>query len=837
MSDRKTLFVDVILPLAVPNLYTYRIPFELNEQVKVGQRVVVQLGKSKLYTALIKTIHEQAPKQYEARYIDSVLDEEAIVNEQQFALWQWIANYYMCYPGEVMNAALPGGLKLSSESRIVLNTEAEFSSENLLQLNDREYLVIEALQNAQVLSLNEIAAITQLKNVHPFIKTLIAKKLVFSFEEVKEKYKPLQVPYVRMSDTYKNDEKKLKQLFDQLEKKAFKQLQVLLFYLEQVSGKSTDNLLLKDWVKRQDILKKTEAAPLNALLKKNVFVQQEFETGRLEYQDIQKQNKNLSSEQEIAFQCIKKAFLKKDVCLLHGVTGSGKTEVYCHLIDEALQAGKQVLYLLPEIALTTQLIYRVQHYFGDKVGVYHSRFSENERVEIWNSVLQSANSTVQVNHRHYQVILGARSALFLPFSKLGLIIIDEEHDTSYKQHDPAPRYNARDAAIYLAHLHDAKVVLGSATPSIETYYNARQDKYALVELNKRFGEATLPNIEVAENKAENRKGPPAILTETLKRGIAEALEKKEQIILFQNRRGFAPYTECQLCSWIPMCIQCDVALIYHKASNKLNCHYCGYTISPPSVCGACGSNDLRYKGFGTEKIEEEIEILFPEAKTARMDMDSTRSKHAYRQLISNFENGEIDILIGTQMVTKGLDFDHVSLVGIINADQMLNFPDYRAYERSFQLMTQVSGRAGRKAKKGRVLIQCTQAEHEIIRFVINNDYLQFYLHQLTDRKQFHYPPFFRLIEFTCVSTDIDLLNYSAKELAECLKRLFPGRVLGPEFPLVARIKNEYHKRIILKTERELASQQVREVLWAEVNKFRKNPMFKKVRLHIDADPL
>ncbi len=840
MNDRKTLFVDVILPLAVPNLYTYRVPFQFNEQVLIGQRVIVQLGKTKLYTAVVKNIHLSPPKNYEAKYIDSILDEQPIINHFQFALWDWMAFYYMCYPGEIMNAALPGGLKLNSESKIVLNTEVELTPEVIAALSDKEYLIVEALQITNVLALEEVEKIVQLKNVQPLIKTLIKKGLVLTYEEVKEKYKPLLVPYLKLNDDLLNNEEALKNVFDKLEKKAYKQLEVLMYYLDtsNKNKQAGNSPLLKGWIKRHELVKHFDAAPLNSLLKKNIFIQQDFETGRLEYQAEDKQNKSLNEDQQRALAEIKTHFATKDVCLLHGVTGSGKTEIYCRLMEEALAQGKQVLYLVPEIALTTQLIYRVQHYFGDKIGVYHSRFSENERVEIWNNVLQTKTDGEEIiNQRTYQVILGARSALFLPYSKLGLIIIDEEHDTSYKQHDPAPRYNARDAAIYLAHLHKAKVLLGSATPGIETYYNAQQGKYALVELLKRYGNATLPDIEVADAKQEGKKASASIFTDKLKEEIKLALQKKEQVILFQNRRGFAPYTECQVCAWIPMCIQCDVSLIYHKASNKLSCHYCGYTMSPPSVCGACGSNDLRYKGFGTEKIEEEIEILFPETKVARMDLDSTRSKHAYRQLINDFENRDIDILVGTQMVTKGLDFDNVSLVGIINADQMLNFPDYRAFERSYQLMAQVSGRAGRKEKKGKVIVQTTQASHEIIKYVIDNDYQQFYQHQLIDRKSFNYPPYFRLIEFTLVSKDIDLLNYSSKEFATTLKAAFPDRVLGPEFPIVARIKNEFHKRIILKTDREYASQKVRELLWLQVNNFRINVMFKKVRMHIDVDPL
>ncbi len=837
MSLRRTLFVDVILPLAVPNRYTYRVPFEWNDAVIVGQRVVVQFGKSKLYTALIREIHEQAPAKYEARYIEAVLDAAPIVNETQFRFWEWLANYYLCYAGEVMNAALPGGLKLNSESKVILNQSIEAEERAKVDLSDKEFLIIEALQTVPSLSLEEISAIVQLKGIQPLIKSLLTKGLIYTYEEVKEKYKTLKVPYLKLSEEYFENETKLQQLFTQLEKKAFRQLQALISYLDRSKKQNSENELLLGWISKKEILAHTDAAALNALLKKGVFIQQEFETARLQFESTEKGSKTLNELQEKACEEIKQAFEKKDVCLLHGVTGSGKTEIYCRLMEEVIALGKQVLYLVPEIALTTQLIYRIQYYFGDKAGVYHSKFSENERVEIWNSLLERSAGEPILNEKKIQIVLGARSAVFLPFSKLGLIIIDEEHDGSYKQHDPAPRYHARDSAIYLAHLHGAKVLMGSATPAIESYYNALQGKYCLVELTQRYGIASLPEIEVADGTKQDVKAMNNYLfSPKLKEEITGALERKEQVILFQNRRGFAPYTECKVCSWVPRCVQCDVSLIYHKASNKLSCHYCGYTITPPASCSACGSNDLRHKGYGTEKIEEELEINFPQAKIARMDLDSTRSKYAYRQLINDFESGEIDILVGTQMVTKGLDFDHVSLVGVINADQMLNFPDYRAFERSYQLMAQVSGRAGRKNKKGKVIIQTNQPRHKIIQQVIDNNYKEFYQFQLTDREHFNYPPFCRIIEMQFVSGDIDLLNYAAEQMAENLEGSFPGAVLGPEFPIIARIKNEYYKHILIKIHREWSSQKVRESLWHHIKKFREDQAFRKVKIKIDADP-
>ncbi len=828
--SRQTFFVDVLLPLAVPNYYTYRVPFELNEKVKPGLRVLVQFGKSKFYSALVVKIHETPPS-YTAKYVEEVLDTLPIVNEKQFAFWDWIANYYLCYRGEVMNAALPSGLKLNSETKLALNTEYDFKKETL---SDNEYILLEALETRNVLTYNEASQILSVKNPQPVIKQLLAKKLVLLFEEVKEKYKPKMVSYVRLADEYK-PENKMKELFEALEKKAFKQLEALMFYLKESKRdeEGSDN----KWLKKNAMAKHVDVAAVSALVKKGIFEQKEFETGRLELDDTVQLKKKLSAVQTKTFEQIEESYKEHDVCLLHGITGSGKTEIYCSLIEETLRRGKQALYLVPEIALTTQLISRVKKYFGDQVGVYHSRFSDNERVEVWNSVLTGPKKDA-LNQSNYRVIVGARSALFLPFDNLGLIIVDEEHDSSYKQQDPAPRYHARDAAIYLSTLHKAKVLLGTATPCIESYYNAQQNKYGFVELNERHGESSLPDIEIIDTKAgETKKASsenivsPALLDE-----IQRKLKEKEQVILFQNRRGFAPYTECYTCGYVPCCVQCDVSLIYHKATQKLTCHYCGYTTNPPKACNACGSTDLRYRGFGTQKIEEEIEILLPDAKLKRMDIDSTRSKHAYKQIIEDFDAGEIDILTGTQMVTKGLDFDHVGLVGVLQADHLLSYPDFRSYERAFQLMTQVSGRAGRKQKKGRVLIQTTQPTHPVINWVLKHDYKQMYNSLLAERKEHLYPPFTRLFSFTFICKDYDLLNEASDKFGDDLKKLFAQRVLGPEFPIVARIKNEYHKQILLKIERDYSAGKVREYLWKLIFDFRSDKLFSKVRLKTDVDP-
>lgn len=843
--SRATYFVDVILPLSVPNLYTYRVPFEWAESIAIGKRVVVQFGKGKLYSALVRRIHEIPPKQYVAKYIDSILDDHPIVNQKQFELWEWMCSYYMCNIGDVMVAALPGGLRLSSETKVVLN---QAYKEQVLkkELNDKEFLILDALEIRQVLTLNDVSDIIEQKIVYPIIKSLIEKGIVLIQEELKEKFKPKIESFVRITD-YADDEENLKTFFVALEKKAPKQLDVVMTYITLSKRYSKERVE----VRKSDILKVVEGgeAALKSLIKKNVFELYEREVGRLASFENENKISNLNEEQQTILDSINAQFGRtenvsgqpvKDVVLLHGVTSSGKTEIYVKLIEQAITEGKQVLYLLPEIALTTQIINRLRKYFGDMVGVYHSKFNGNERVEVWNNVLGRSldiekNATEFSN---FKLVIGARSALFLPFSNLGLVIVDEEHDTSYKQYDPSPRYNARDAAIYLAHIHKAKTLLGSATPCIESYYNAQDGKYGFAELTKRFGGVQMPEILIADVKeATRKKQMKSHFSPLLLDTITLALDKKEQVILFQNRRGFAPQLECNICAWIPQCANCDVSLTYHKVSNQLRCHYCGYSIKPPTKCAACGDTDLKMKGFGTEKIEEELSIFYPKARISRMDLDTTRSKFAHQHIIQDFEEGNIDILVGTQMVTKGLDFDNVSMVGILNADSMLNFPDFRSFERSFQLMAQVSGRAGRKSKRGKVIIQTQNPEHSIIQEVIANDFASMYTNQLMDRKNFNYPPYFRLIEVTVIHKDVDMVNASSKYLADALKKHFAKRVLGPEFPLVSRVRNLYHKNILLKIERDASVGQVKKILSELLMKFKSSADYKSVRVQIDVDPM
>lgn len=827
--SKETKFIDVILPLSLPNLFTYRLPESLNDDVQIGQRAVVPFGRGgKLYSALVKNIHNNPPSEYQAKYVESLLDEHAIVNEKQLKHWEWMSDYYIANPGDVFNAALPGALKLASETKIVLNSE--FDKELLNDLNDSEYLIYEALEVRNILDLQEISEILNIKNVHRVVKSLIEKRAIVVEEDLKHKYKPKLISFVKLT-AYADNEDNLKVIFDELSR-ASKQLETLMGFI-QLSNRYGD----KKEVKKLELQKSSgvSAAIINQLIKKNIFEIYDVAVDRIgNYTNELIGDKTLNEDQSKALTEIKEQFESKETVLLHGITGSGKTEIYIKLIQETLAHGKQVLYLLPEIALTTQLIVRLQKVFGDNIGVYHSKFNENERVEIWNQVLEFEHT----KSNRFQIVMGARSSLFLPYSNLGLVIIDEEHETSFKQFQPAPRYNARDAAIVLANIHKAKTLMGSATPALETYYNAQQNKYGFVELSKRHGGVQLPEILCADIKeASRKKMMKSHFSPLLMKEMEEAFEKKEQVILFQNRRGYAPFLLCEECGHVPECNNCDVSLTYHKYSNQLRCHYCGQNKKMPNSCSACGSTRVTLKGFGTEQIEEELALYFPTIKVARMDADTTRSKNAYHQLISDFEERNIDVLVGTQMVTKGLDFDNVALVGILNADTMLNFPDFRAFERAYQMMSQVSGRAGRKAKRGKVIIQTYDPYHRIIRQVIETDYEGMYNNELVERKQFHYPPFHRLIHFTLKHRDRDILNAGADEFTNNLKEKFGARVLGPEFPVISRIKNQYHKNALIKIEREASIVKVREIITEIKNNFKSFSSYKAVKITIDVDPM
>lgn len=815
-SEQKTLFVEVILPLSLAINYTYRVPFELNEHLAVGKRVVVQFGKHKIYTALVKSIGETPPEHYQAKYIIDVVDDYPVVTAQQFAFWDWLTSYYLCNEGEVMAAALPAGLKLASETILVLNEN--FTPE--IMLTEKEEIVVQVLMKQHRISVDEIAKLLGQKSVLPLINGLIAKECVIALEEVADKYKPLLKSFVKLDSLYQ-DEFQLKQLFELLER-APRQLDALLGYLKLSKN--------RDFVAKNVLLEESGCgqAALKALLDKSIFHVEKRQVSRLGFGEEEYEiNFELNGAQKGALSKIEDHFSQKDVVLLHGVTASGKTQIYIKLIEKAIADGGQVLFLLPEIALTTQIVERIKLYFGDKIGVYHSKFNDHERVEIWNRVLDGT----------YKVVLGARSAVLLPFTKLKLVVVDEEHENSYKQYEPAPRYQARDASIYLAHLHKAKVVLGSATPSLESYYNASEGKYGLVTLTERFGGVQLPLQEVVSIAEETKKKKMvSYFTSVLINDIALALEKKEQIILFQNRRGYATILICATCGFAPKCVSCDVSLTFHKSSGKLHCHYCGYHQSSINVCPACGSVHIEQKGFGTERVEEELSLIFPDARIARLDLDSTRTKNGMQKIIGDFQERKNDILIGTQMVAKGLDFENVSLIGVINADTLLNFPDFRAFERSYQLLAQVAGRAGRRDKQGKVCIQAYADDHRIIKQVIANDYEQMYADELEERRQFNYPPFSRLIFINVKHKDANVLHVAAQSLANHLRAQLGARVLGPEQPLVARIRNYYIKQIILKIERTAAIQKVKGVLLSTIKDFNAQKEFKSVITQIDVDP-
>lgn len=822
MSLRITLFVDVVLPLAVDRLFTYRVPLELNDLVKKGVRVIVPFGKTKFQTGIILEVHENPPKDYQVKYLESVLDDQPIVLSKQIAFWGWLSDYYMCTLGEVMNAALPGNFKLASDTKIALHPDFDT---DVTVLNDQEFLLIEALEVQQTLDLIEVASILDKKNVHPFIKKLIDKRVVISVEELKWKYSPKHATFIRLSTDFDN-EAGLKQILDELQQKErqVKQFEALM-YLLQLQNKQEKYVLKSDIIKAGA----TESA-LKSLEKKGVVCFESIEISRLKaLNKIEIAKKPLSEAQSKALNEIRNVFQSKDVCLIHGVTGSGKTELYVELIDEQLKKGNQVLFLLPEIALTTQLIDRLSSYFGALVGVYHSKFNQNERVEIWNSVLNN-------EHNRFRIIVGARSAVFLPFSKLGLIIVDEEHESSFKQHNPSPRYHGRDAAIVLGAIHKAQTLLGSATPAMESYFNAKQGKYGLVELNERFGGIQMPEIVIADLSEDRKKyKTTSVFSHMLLEHIKERLAKKEQIILFQNRRGYTPYWICEVCNWTPDCKSCDVTLTYHKQSNMLKCHYCGYGTPPMGSCSNCGSNKIRMVGFGTERIEDELALIFPSAQIARLDLDSTRAKDAYAKVLDSFSERKIDILVGTQMITKGLDFDNVSLVGILDADQILKYPDFRSFERGFQLMTQVAGRAGRKNKRGKVIIQTNQPDHWIIQQVIENDYQNMYKQELIERKNFAYPPFTKVIQVTLKHKDANHLEGCSEELAEALKKIFGSRVIGPVFPLVRRVQNLYLKNIRIKVERSYSQKQIKEKIKELLDSFYAVTINKSVRIIVDVD--
>lgn len=811
-------FVEVILPLSLAKTFTYAISEEEYKFIQKGMRLAVPFGKSKIYTGLAIATHQNAPVLYEAKEIHQILDEKPVVTEIQIQHWQWIASYYMCAIGDVYRGAMPSALLLESETVISQQTSAII---DVSLLSDDEFLVYEALQQQATLKVNDIIAILNKKNIFPIIQKLVDKNILVLQEAIQESYKPKLIRYVRLHSQYDGD-LGLGVLLNNL-KNAQKQREIVMAFF-QLSASEKKPVTLKKLVE----ITQSSTAVVKALITKEIFEEYFLETDRVEFGGKNASELKLSEQQEEASLAIKAVFESKEVCLLHGVTSSGKTEIYIQLIQEYLNSGLQTLYLLPEIALTTQLVSRLNAYFGNKVAVYHSKYNNNERMEVWRQVLSNSEKA--------QVVIGARSALFLPFSNLGLVIVDEEHEQTFKQVDPAPRYHARDAAIVLAHSHKAKVLLGSATPSIETYYNAQSGKFGLVELSKRYGNVQLPVIELVDLKDKYfRKKMTGHFSDVLIAEMGQALSLGEQVILFQNRRGYSPVVECMTCGHVPQCQQCDVSLTYHKNKNQLRCHYCGYTMAKPTNCHSCSSIDLLTKGFGTEQIEQELLTILPNARIGRMDQDTTRGKFGFERIIDAFKNREIDVLVGTQMLAKGLDFDNVSLVGILNADNMLYHPDFRAFERSYQMMTQVAGRAGRAQKQGKVIIQTYNVNHNTIQQVTRNDYVGMYKEQLYDRQIYKYPPYFRIIKLTLKQRDYDKLKQGSLWLYQVLQQNLDMPVLGPEEPAISRIRNEYLRTIMIKMPQNVGVATTKKTIQKILNSFEAVAQYRAIKVSVNVD--
>ncbi len=821
-------YAEVILPLSLANRYTYRIPPDLEPRIFIGSCVIVQFGVKRFYTAIVWAIHtkDESKNTYEIKEIYALLDPIPVLRQLQLRFWEWLSFYYCCRLGDVYNAAVPSGLKLESETAVMYNENFEADS----MLRPAEQSVLEAFSGQTKLTISELEKKTGLRNVMPVISSLMALGAVEVCEELKHGFKPKTQTYIRLSIAF-HAEEQLSAAFNSL-KRAHKQMALLSFFLEEIQMQETQ---MAQEISKKELLKRSgcSATVLDELLKRGILESYEKEVERLQPMEVVAHVLNcLSEEQQSALRQIQDVFRIKDVCLLHGITSSGKTEIYIHLIDEILQKGKQVLYLLPEIALTTQITKRLSYFFGDRMLVYHSRFSDSERVEIWNRILRGNDPLL---------VVGVRSSLFLPFGNIGLIIVDEEHDHSYKQQDPAPRYHARNAAIVLAGMHGAKTLLGSATPSIDSYYNALAGKYGLVDLSVRYGEVRVPEIltvDIRELKRKKRMNN-ALFSPLMIEKIDEALKEGEQAILFQNRRGFAPVLECNNCGWVPHCVNCDVSLTYHKQRHELTCHYCGYRVRVPKSCPTCGEPEaeLRSIGFGTEKVEEEIKALFPAARVGRLDFDTAHTRTAFERILSDFEQGNTDILIGTQMVSKGLDFANVSVVGILNADSLMNIPDFRAHERAFQLLVQVSGRSGRRNKRGTVVLQTFSSEHPIIRLAVRSDYKEMARLQLEERKLFRYPPYFRIIEVVLRSRKEDVVHQISFIYADKLRNHLNERILGPVVPPIARIQAWYIRKIILKIEITVAIAPVRTLLDRVSEEMEHLSNFRQVAVHYDVDPV
>lgn len=808
-------------------MFTYKIPKNLQPQIQIGLRVIVQFGKKKVLTGIIGKVHNKPPQAYEAKPILDILDDQPSVNPLQIRFWFWMAEYYFCHIGEVMFASIPSGLRLSSESKIQANPNFDLETSKY-PLDVREEKILEALEKKEELSYEDCEEILGVKTIHPILKSLVAKEAILIFEKVQEKYTPKAETRIRLKEEFVQSKGALEAIFEAVQGKP-KQESILLKYLRDVPVFNKPKLNEKGVDKASLLEEGDSESSLKTLIKNGVFESFKHVVNRIEEEEAEREASQLSSTQQVAFDEIKTHFESKQSVLLHGVTGSGKTEIYIKLIQEVLESGSQVLMLLPEIALTTQIVGRLKQVFGSQMGVYHSKYSDNERVEVWNGVLSG----------RFPFVVGVRSSIFLPFDSLGLVIVDEEHEPSYKQFDPAPRFHARDAAIMLAYFHQAKTLLGSATPSFESYYNANQGKYGYVQLSHRFGDASLPEFFLSNISADRKKNLLKLdSTRLLREKIQHALDQQQQVIIFQNRRGYSPYVQCEDCGWTGQCVQCDVSLTYHQFSEELRCHYCGYKEKIPSSCPACGSTQLTTQGMGTERIEESLSLLFPEARMGRMDLDTTRSKYGYQRLLDEFAAGQIDVLVGTQMITKGLDFGKVTVVGIWDGDRILNFPDFRAGERAYQQITQVAGRAGRRDIQGQVVIQSRNPDQELFQKVIQGDYFEFFRQEMIDRKKYYYPPFVKLVKITTRHADAKTAEKAAHALHYQMANVAVKKiVLGPEKGIIARIKNQYQYESLIKLDRQGATQSVfKENLARIIEELQSVPEFRSVRWVVDVDP-
>lgn len=814
----QTLFVEVLLPLNLKNLFTYRVPIELNEEIIVGKRVSVPFGKKKILAGLIFSIHEKPPKDYEAKYLIDVIDNDTIVDQNQLELWNWMSNYYMSSLGLVYNAAMPAGLKLEGESKMVLNPD--FNPDDTT-LDTKETILIEAIRSAKEISITQATSYLKSRSIHKYVKSLYLKGAILLKDDLQKNYTAKTTTYIKINEEIANEDQ-LNDIFNQLEKRAKAQLKTLMTFIAHFGIKSECE---KTNLAKHDVTN----ASINALIDKGIFIQEKREKSRLQFSLKENPIEELKDAQNQALIEIKSGFKEKKPVLLHGITGSGKTHIYSHLIKEVLDKKQQILYLLPEIALTSQLITRLQEYFGKKLLVSHSKFTNNERVEIYQAIASGES----------YLIVGTRSAIFQPLKHLGLIIVDEEHESSFKQHEPAPRFNARDTALYIAHKRQVPIILGSATPAIESNFNAQHSKYRLVSLTKRHNHSKLPKIEVVDMKLQKKqKRIRGIFSDTLIEAIADAKKEGKQTILFQNKKGYVPVLECNVCAWTPKCQNCDISLTYYKYQENLRCHYCGFKQEVVNQCVTCGNKGIELIGYGTERIEDELSLYLPDLSIRRMDYNTTRLKNAHTKIINEFASGKIDVLIGTQMVAKGLDFENVTTVGILNADHIINFPDFRSNERAYSLITQVAGRAGRKKDLGKVYLQTSMPDHPIIQKILDHDYVGMYENDLNEREKFNYPPFYRLIQITIKHKDALELYKLGGIAKNKLSTYFGASLLGPEKPYVGKIRNWYILNFVLKIPNQggpIKAQKSK--LLQAIHQLEKTKEFNKARVIIDVDPL